>query len=84
MWQIISGLLQGNQNIVQGRKDAEAAHQNDVTTHIMNTRAQADQVKNQTQSANFGKFNMDSLVGGVFGSKQQQPAASGMNWNQYA
>ena len=85
MWfTLLANLLGQNNKDAQASQQAGGQRQQDVQAHIQQNRQAADAVKNQTVSGNYGKYDLNSLIGGVFGSKQQQPAAlSGGQWDQF-
>jgi hypothetical protein len=89
MWPLISLLLEqsnkNKQNIAAKRANEATGSLNSDTAryqNIQNNRIATNALTNQTTSANYGKFNIDELVNGVFTSGNARNQA--MNWSQYA
>ena len=86
MWTIIANLLSQNNKDAQAQQAAGMQRQQGINAHVQQNRAAADQVKNQNVSGNYGKFDINNLIGGVFTSKNARDvsAGSGTDWSRYA
>ena len=84
MWSIIAGLLSQNDKNAQANVAAGKQRFQDNQARVQQNRVQADQLKNQTTSANYGKYDMNNLIGGVFGGGAKSPNGStNVNWGNY-
>ena len=79
-WTLIANMLSQNDKDAQASQAAGAQRQQAVQQNVQQNRARADTIKNQTMSANYGKYDMNSLVGGVFSKQDQQQNYNPMNW----
>ena len=81
-WTLIDNLLSQNDKDAQASQQAGMQRQQATQQHVQQNRQAADQVKNQTVSGNYGKYDMNNLIGGVFGSNK--PITTNSGWGQYA
>jgi hypothetical protein len=81
MWfTLLANLLNQNNKDAQASQQAGAQRKQQIQQHIQQNRQAADAVKNQTVSGNYGKYDMNNLIGGVFSNK---PITTNSAWGQY-
>jgi hypothetical protein len=85
MWfTLLANLLSQNNAAAGKHNDVMAQQQQDTQARVQQNRQAANTVKNQTVSANYGKYDMSSLIGGVFGGGAKSPnGQTSMNWGNY-
>lgn len=70
MWQIAASLLQANQKQQADEQAGDAAKKDSERQRILQNRMKAQQAQGQTMSANYGKFDVQSLIDGVFSTQK--------------